>query len=297
MPSHRRAGASWRCGDYHSPAMATEQLLQAEARERPRIAVVAALAALFTLASPLVGLVALKGSPDNLPGAVLFRHEHELALGIGAACSVLGLVAVVLVLDFLARAALARSPQAPRWMRPLAFAGGLGLAAVSVAIQISGIVQLAHFATHGSQTYEEARKATNFGALAYVGLLAQLAFVAAIVTVSINAMRVGLLTRFLGYLGVISAVLFVLPFLPLPVVQIYWLGALAVLLAGWTPSGTPAAWSSGEAVAWPSAQELREQRVRAGEARRGGTGAGPAEAEEAAAASAGPARRKRKKRR
>lgn len=136
--------------------------------------------------------------------------------------------------------------------------------------------QLAHFATHGSQTYDEAKAATDFGALAYLGLLTQLAFVAAIVTISINAMRVGLLTRFLGYLAVISAVLFLLPFLPLPIAQIYWLGALAVLPAGRNPSGTPAAWSSGEAIAWPSAGAARAAYPRRrGAARRRAGARGP----------------------
>lgn len=274
--------------------MATQELLQAEARERPRVAALAGVAALFTLLSPVIGLIGLKGSPDNLPGAVLYRHEHRLALGLGAACSVIGLIAVVFVLDFLVRATRARSPQAPAWIRPLPFVGGLGLAAVSVAIQAIGVVKLGHFATHGSQTYEEAKAATDFGALAYVGLLTQLAFVAAIVTVSINAMRIGLLTRFLGYLGVISAVLFVLPFLPLPVVQIYWLGALAVLLWGRNPSGTPAAWTSGEPVPWPSAQASREQRVREAQAR--GRGA-PQPAGDSAASPAAKAATRRKRKR
>jgi hypothetical protein len=90
------------------------------------------------------------------------------------------------------------------------------------------------------------------------------------VLISINAMRVGLLTRFLGYLGVISGALFVLAFVPIPIVQVYWLGMLAVLFLGRSPSGTPPAWQSGEAMPWPSAAEMREQRVRDAEARRGG---------------------------
>ena len=89
-------------------------------------------------------------------------------------------------------------------------------------------------------------------------------------TISVNAMRVGLLTRFLGYLGVISAALFVIPLVPIPIVQAYWLGALAMLFAGRSPNGTPPAWQSGEAMPWPSPAEMREQRVRDAEARRGG---------------------------
>jgi hypothetical protein len=44
---------------------------------------------------------------------------------------------------------------------------------------------------------------------------------------------------------------------------VFALAALAVLLSGRWPSGTPPAWSSGKAEPWPSAQEMRERRIRA----------------------------------
>jgi hypothetical protein len=98
-------------------------------------------------------------------------------------------------------------------------------------------------------------------------------------------------------LGIIVGVLFVIPIgSPVPVVQAFWLGALAYLLSGRWPNGVPPAWESGKAEPWPSAQEMRE---RAG----GGALAADAEAEpapESAPATASPGRqrkRKRKKRR
>ena len=49
------------------------------------------------------------------------------------------------------------------------------------------------------------------------------------VVICLNAMRIGLLTRFMGVLGVICGALIVLPILsPLPIVQTFWLGAMAV---------------------------------------------------------------------
>ena len=47
----------------------------------------------------------------------------------------------------------------------------------------------------------------------------------------------------------------------LPVVQAYWLAALAYLLTGRWPSGVPKAWSTGRAEPWPSAAAMREQRA------------------------------------
>jgi Zn-dependent protease len=278
--------------------MATAETLQAEARERPRIAIAAAAAAFFTLAAPVVGLIVLKGAPSNLVGEALQRQQHLAGLAVSAVCSALGLLAITVTLDFLLRAVRARRSDLPWQIRPLLWAGGIGLAILLLALQVATSVKLDHFAHEGSQTYEEARKVSDFGSIAYLGILAQLAFAGAFVVIAVTAMRVGLLTRFLGYLGVISAVLFVLPLVPIPVVQAYWLGALAMLFAGRSPSGTPPAWQSGEAMPWPSPADMREQRVRDAEARRGGDVVeGTAAEPDDELPGLAPAKRKRKKRR
>lgn len=278
--------------------MATEELLQDEARERPRTAVVAFAAAFFTLAAPIVGLITLKDAPENLVAETLFRQDHFAGIAVSTLCSALGLLAITFVLDFLLRAVRARREDFPWQLRPLVWAGGVGLAVLLLALQVVAVVKLGHFANEGSQTYEEAREANSYGAFAYVGILAQFAFAGAFVSIAVTAMRAGLLTRFLGYLGVISAVLFVIPLVPIPIVQAYWLLALGLLLIGRSPTGVPPAWQSGEAVPWPSSAEMREQRVREAEARRGGVEAAalpPADADPATGPA--PAKRKRKKRR
>lgn len=273
--------------------MTTVDTLQSEARERPRMTVVAALAAVFTLAGSLIGRIG-SNAPNNLPAALLDYHQHPTAQYVSAGCSVIAALLVAVLLDFLYRATRARNPELPWQMRPLPWIGGLGVAALVIGSQVALATNARHFATHGSQTYEEARKAIEAGVPPILGLLFQLVFALAIVMISINAMRVGLLTRFLGYLGVISGALFLLPLVPIPIVQAYWLGALALLFAGRLPNGTPPAWQSGEAVPWPSPAEQREARVRAAEARRSGDGDG--DVVEGTAAEAGPAKRKRKRR-
>jgi hypothetical protein len=283
--------------------MATAETLQAsEARERPRMTIVAIAAGVFTLAAPIIGLVALKNAPSNLVAQALQRQEHLVGIAASAACSALGLLAITVTLDFLLRAVRARRPDLPWQLRPLLWTGGVGLAVLLLALQVATTVKLNHFAHDSSQTYEEARAVSDFGAIAYVGIFAQLAFAGAFVVIAVTAMRVGLLTRFLGYLGVVSAVLFVIPLVPIPVVQVYWLGALAMLFAGRSPNGTPPAWQSGEAMPWPSPAEMREQRVRDAEARRGdgdvveGSAVEPAD-EPSGNGGAAASRRKRKKRR
>jgi hypothetical protein len=134
-----------------------------------------------------------------------------------------------------------------------------------------------------------------------LGLPGALALALAIVFVSLNSMRVGLLTRFMGVLGIITGVLQILPFGgPLPVVQCFWLVMLAVLFSGRWPGGRPPAWQSGNAEPWPSSAEIRERRARAAAERRGEPYEPPA-SEEPEPVPAGPsssaAARKRKRKR
>ena len=77
----------------------------------------------------------------------------------------------------------------------------------------------------------------------------------------LNSMRVGLLTRFMGVLGIICGAALVL--LPQNPIVVFWLLALAVLFAHRWPQGMPPAWETGTAVPWPSSAEIAEQRAAA----------------------------------
>jgi len=77
------------------------------------------------------------------------------------------------------------------------------------------------------------------------------------VIIALNAMRAGLLSRFMGILGIIVGALIVLPLLPqgVPIVQIFWLGGLGILFLGVWPGGRGPAWETGEPTPWPTAQQ------------------------------------------
>ena len=89
-------------------------------------------------------------------------------------------------------------------------------------------------------------------------------------------MRVGLLTRMLGYLGIAAGALMVLVS-PLPIVQIFWLAALGFILLGRWPGGAPPAWRTGQAEPWPTARPPRRRHPAAAPGRPGAL-AGPAQA-------------------
>jgi hypothetical protein len=85
--------------------------------------------------------------------------------------------------------------------------------------------------------------------LQLAGVLA-LAF--AFVYCSLNAMRVGLLSKFWGSLGIALGVASVIGLFQ---IALLWFLYLGLLVAGWVPGGRPPAWAAGEAAPWPSPGE------------------------------------------
>jgi hypothetical protein len=104
---------------------------------------------------------------------------------------------------------------------------------------------------------DEAENAAREASLASVanglGLAGGLALVVAFLYTSLWAMRVGLLSRFWGSLGMVAGIAFLLG--PLFVVTMAWLIYFALLSFGKVPGGRPPAWEAGEAVPWPTPGE------------------------------------------
>ena len=149
-------------------------------------------------------------------------------------------------------------------MRIIALVGG-GLAALAgVVYAIVVAIKVHEFATTGSQTYAEANHLTSGAGLLglqLVGQAAALLVAVAFVLVSLQAMNQGLLTRFMGYLGMFAGALVLFQITQVPVVQTFWLLAIAYLISGRWPTGVPPAWRSGRAEPWPSSAEMRARRA------------------------------------
>jgi hypothetical protein len=98
--------------------------------------------------------------------------------------------------------------------------------------------------------------ATGLGLAGSIGLAFGLAYSC------LWAMRVGLLTRFWGSLGMalgIAALLQLIQF------SMLWFLYFAFLLLGWVPGGRPPAWEKGEAIPWPTAGEKAASELSAAE--------------------------------
>jgi hypothetical protein len=289
--------------------MSPAEALAFEARWRTRAAIGAAAGAVLVLGGG-IGLVTTLSSSktDELTSQLLFYDHHSSSLLLATIVAGLGSICMIAPLVFLFRATKARRPQLPNVALITAWFGPIAAGVGQIALQVVLLDKAHAFATTGAQTYAQAKHLTDEGILkAMQGLVlaGQLSLGFAFVIISLNAMRVGLLTRFMGVLGIIVGVLFVIPLGTLQVVQPFWLLTLTALFLGRWPNGVPPAWQTGKAEPWPTQQELREERdkTKAAQLKAAGKAEPEAEPEPAAAtASAGPAhpsskKRKRKRRR
>jgi hypothetical protein len=279
--------------------------LQRETQLRVRIVPLPVVAAVLLVIAAVISLLGLHTGIDELTLDLIVAHKRFPVDLIGAVINAAGLLSLAVVLTFLWRATRARKPGFSVAVRSIAIAGGVLAAISGIVYQVMIAVVANEFVTSGQQTYSQAHhltSSTTLLILPLVGQAAELLLAVSIVLICLNAMRVGLLPRLMGYLGIFVGVLFLFPIgSPVPVIQAGWLFALAYLFFGRWPSGSPPAWSSGEAVPWPSSQKQREQRARPARGGRGKPVPAPAP-EPAIAPAAGTTRattpkRKRKRRR
>ncbi|MGO9889847.1 MAG: hypothetical protein ACLP0L_18330, partial [Solirubrobacteraceae bacterium] len=226
--------------------MTPEERLAYEARVRTRQVVLAAAAGILLMLAVVIQLGGphVKVNEETL-GLVTENKRFTRDL-IGSIVSALGFLSLAGTLGYLWSCTRARDPNAkPRFVGIIAVAGCV-LSAVSVVVYITVYgIQAHHFVTHGSQTYPEANALLTTTSLVIPQLtndLGLLLTAVGLVLVSMTAMRVGLLTRFLGYLGIIAGILTIIPVVPIPIIEAYWLLALAYLISGRWPSGVPPAW-------------------------------------------------------
>jgi hypothetical protein len=241
--------------------------------------------------APTVGLFeglgpALRGEADpaRSPRAdeVKFISHHAFALIAGSLLAALAIGALTLVLLLLLDATRFRRPQTFPAARPLVLGGGIGFAVVSVAHQVASAIQTHKFAVGHDFSNHAVDQALTKGTanviIDYISLLAGLALAAGMVAVMINALRVGLLPRWVAILGMFTALLLFLPIggAELQIIPSFWMVAIGILFYGRWPNGEPPAWLAGEARPWPTAAERRaEGGAPAGGRQRAGNAATP----------------------
>ncbi|HEX7301130.1 MAG TPA: DUF4386 family protein [Solirubrobacteraceae bacterium] len=266
-----------------------QEILAWEAEHRQRAAIASIAAAVLTIGGVLLTTLGQPSSgqfddkiltvvdtmsrtaagqpiPPGRIAAYTLEVGKDPALPIvGALLFALGSVAIYFVMAYLFRATRARRPELQQVALIMAAVGAVGFGAGRAVSEIARYVGAAGFVDAADHTNSAATDALS-PPISLIGQViwqvAALALGFAFVLIALNAMRVGLLTRFMGVLGIIVGVTFVLPLDQQGIIRVFWLGALGFLILGRWPN-VPAAWATGEAQPWPSQQQLREQRAAA----------------------------------
>jgi hypothetical protein len=264
------------------PTEPVEETLAWERRHGPRAAAAATVAAVATLLGGIVSSTALNGQPHVAlatslqnsvkPGAetrtslrtpqLEYLHDKAGRLILGGVILAIGYFALIPALGFLYRATKARRPEFPRVALVLALIGPALLGVAAIVFQVALTMKAGDFVTSTNHTRAAVDDVTDNGLLRGVQILnlpGTLSLAFALVLLSLNAMRTGLLTRFMGVLGIICGGALVL--LPQNPIVVFWLLALGLLFARRWPQGMPPAWEMGVAVPWPSATEAAEKRA------------------------------------
>lgn len=303
-------------------ALDVEDPLAWEAKQRKSAAIAAGLAGVFTAAGMAWRAVTLNDGPSpgllealgrlQDPGPPIgtqrslalpfFQHYEDNAVAIVAAVVLvaLGSVALGWALTYLAVATRARRPEFPKLLLYLPVVAGILNGVYVIASEVSRLLDYDTVLSGPGTVDAVLDLGVNGFAIfaAIVGLPGTLGLALALVFVSLNAMRVGLLTRFMGVLGMITGALMVIQLPALLIVQFFWLIWLAFLIWGRWPGGVPPAWRTGKAEPWPTSAEVREQRQKLAAERRGEQWEPPAKPEPVAAGpSPATSTRKRKKKR
>ena len=252
-----------------------DQQILYESGVRPRQAIVAGVAALLLVGAAIIQVSGPQSKVSELTVQLILINQRFPLDVIGSVLQGLGLLSFAWTLSFLFDVARARRPEMAPPTR-IAAVGGAVIAGIGNVIYAAILASKAHqFVTQGSQTYQQANHLTKGAALPVlqtVDIAAQFAFEIGLILIALNAMRVGLLTKFMGYCGMVVGVagMLLIGSAPATALQIFWVGGLAYLFSGRWAGGDPPAWRTGRAEPWPNAQQMREQRLRAGAGARAG---------------------------
>ncbi|CAB4911860.1 unannotated protein [freshwater metagenome] len=231
-------------------------------RQAGRWAAAAGLGSLVaTVASVVVGNAASAGTglsagptgsggeDDDRLRALVDFHEHVGLMAASTALRALSLLLMVVVGLYVIRLVRTRDArQVQPWLPALTWAAPIVLCAMLAVGFVASADVASTLTGDGAATAERAKQLVDDSvglAVADVGgVLLRVPMAFWVAFLAIAAMRVGLLTRFLGYWGVAAGVCLVLLAGSGDALLVGWIGSVGVLASGYWPGGRPAAWDS-----------------------------------------------------
>ena len=227
-------------------------------RQHGQIAAVGALmTAAFIVAAIGYQIVAMPHGAKNTAELLPKVHTHETQYIVYGVLTALSMVTFIIPLNYLYKVTRFRRPELPAVTRILIIVGPLLVFVAAVWGPFRQIHAADQFVAGAVKTKKHADDLVRHSTttVAAISLPAALATAIGTVLVSLHAMRAGLLSRFMGVLGMILGGLFVIPLAPVPVVQLFWVLALGALFLGFWPGvGRGPAWVTGDPDPWPAPQ-------------------------------------------
>jgi hypothetical protein len=255
----------------------TQEVLAWEERWSRPAGVATLLAIVFLIAWLIVGSQISSGS--GTAEQLIEVNEHPGTQILANVLAALGFALLIAPLYFLFRAARARSDRVRRQLVGVVIVGPLFFAAASLVLGFASVDGAERFVEDkvpaletesvkldSEKADEKAEDTVSEGTLASLGVGLKfgglIGFVAGFLYTALWAMRVGLLTRFWGSLGVALAAVsvFFLQF------ALLWFVYVALLLLGLVRGGRPPAWESGKAEPWPTPGERAAAAIEKGSA-------------------------------
>ena len=243
--------------------MTPEDQLQWEARWGRPVAVATLLSALLTLVATTTFIPKNRAGIEATPDLLLSIHDEPGSYLASAILSAVAGLCLVATFYYLFRLVTARGGGVPHWFVYIVIGAPVAYAVSRVLYAVQAVDIADDFAS-GLPIRGEAggNRASDLSDVSVVVLALQTAGTVGVaflfVMLPLRARRVGLLTPFMGILGVVAGALIVFPFASISsVVQAFWLGAVGALFLGRWPGGRGPAWSSGEAEPWLTAAQRR----------------------------------------
>jgi MFS family permease len=244
--------------------VSVREQLDWESRWAKPVAATAFLSVGFNVAASLYVSSSIDSTPkaDNTRELLRIVDANGSVFVTGAVLTGIGGLLLAVVLWYLFNATKARRPDLQKAALVLAIVGPILLAVAGILVQLNLVDRAGEFLASGAQTEVRADDlvADRPALIQSLGLSGALALAFATIMISQNAMRVGLLTKFLGILGIVVGALYVLGMLfPLgtDVIRLFWLIAVGLVILGWWPGGRGPTWETGVAEEWLSPAQRR----------------------------------------